>query len=87
MKAKHLLAATAIAVSAFPFGMGPANAAPLDPPPSAPIFKQDPSEPPSPGLPAEKCWKYGRTGGGGPRGGGGQPIFPPQCPPEGPPPN
>jgi hypothetical protein len=86
MKTKHLLAATAIAVAALSTGVAPVNAAPLDAPPSAPIFKQDPSDPPPPGIPAEKCWKYGRSGGGGPRGGGGQPLYPPQCPqPEAPP--
>jgi hypothetical protein len=86
MKAKHLLAATAIAFGALSIGVGPASAALLDPAPLAPIFKQDPSDPPPPGIPAEKCWKYGRSGGGGPRGGGGQPMYPPQCPqPDAPP--
>jgi hypothetical protein len=34
---------------------------------------------PAPGIPAEKCWRYGRSGGGSPRGGGGMPGYLPPC--------
>jgi hypothetical protein len=87
MNIKSLAAAAAIAagvgMSALTSGVGLANAAPLDPPPPAQTFRLDPGGPP-PGIPAEKCWKYGRVGGGGPRGGGGMPGYPPQCPPSAP---
>jgi hypothetical protein len=83
MKLKSLAAAAAIAagigMSAPTSGAGLANAAPLDPHPSAPAFQPDPGGPP-PGIPAEKCWRYGRSGGGSPRGGGGVPGYLPQCP-------
>jgi hypothetical protein len=88
MNMKSLAAAAAIAagvgMSALTSGVGLANAAPLDPPPPAQTFRLDPGGPP-PGIPAEKCWRYGRVGPGGPRGGGGQPAYPQQCPPSGPP--
>jgi hypothetical protein len=82
MKLKRLFAAAAIAagVSALTSGPGLVNAAPSDPLPSAPSFHQDPGAPPYPGIPAEKCWRYGRSGGGSPRGGGGMPGYLPQCP-------
>ena len=84
MSLKRVAAAAAIAagvgISALTSGVGLVNAAPLDPPPPAPTFQPDPGGPP-PGIPAEKCWRYGRVGPGGPRGGGGQPAYPPQCPP------
>jgi hypothetical protein len=90
MNMKRMAAAAAIAagvgLSALTSGIGLVNAAPLGPPPPAQTFRLDPSGPPPPGIPAEKCWKYGRVGPGGPRGGGGQPMYPEQCPPGGPPP-
>ncbi len=70
--------AAGIGVSALTSGVGLADAAPLDPPPSAPVFHQDPGAPP--GIPAEKCWRYGRVGPGSPLGGGGIPGYLPQCP-------
>jgi hypothetical protein len=89
MNLKNLAAAAAIAagigMAAQTSGMGLVNAAPLDPLPSAPAFQTDPVGPP-PGIPAEKCWRYGRSGGGSPRGGGGMPGYLPQCPAGKPPP-
>jgi hypothetical protein len=83
MNIKSLAAAAAIAagvgMSALTSGVGLVNAAPLDPPPPAPTIQPDPGGHP-PGIPAEKCWRYGRVGPGGPRGGGGQPAYPQQCP-------
>ena len=88
MSLKRVAAAAAIVaglgMSALTSGVGLVNAAPLDPPPPAPTLQPDPGAPP-PGIPAEKCWRYGRVGPGGPRGGGGQPMYPQQCPPSGPP--
>ena len=71
--------AAAVGMSALTSGAAPVNATALNPPPSAPAFHQDPGGPP-PGIPAEKCWRYGRSGGGSPRGGGGMPGYLPQCP-------
>jgi hypothetical protein len=88
MSLKRVAAAAAIVagvgMSALTSGVGLVKAAPLDPPPPAPTLQPDPGAPP-PGIPAEKCWRYGRVGPGGPRGGGGQPMYPQQCPPSGPP--
>ena len=88
MSLKRVAAAAAIVagvgMSALTSGVGLVNAAPLAPPPPAPTLQPDPGAPP-PGIPAEKCWRYGRVGPGGPRGGGGQPMYPQQCPPSGPP--
>jgi hypothetical protein len=89
MEVKRLAAAASIAtgfgIFALTNGVGLVNAAPLDPPPQAQTFHQDPGSPP-PGIPAEKCWRYGRSGGGSPRGGGGVPGYLPQCPVPLPPP-
>ena len=83
MNVKLLAAATVIAAgvgaSALTSGAGPLNAAPLDTLRPAPAFQPDPGVPP-PFIPAEKCWRYGRSGGGSPRGGGGVPGYLPQCP-------
>jgi hypothetical protein len=83
MNLKRLSAAAAIAagvgMAAQTSGITLVNAAPSDPLPSAPAFHQDPGAPP-PGIPAEKCWRFGRSGGGTPRGGGGMPGYLPQCP-------
>lgn len=83
MNLKRFFAAAAITasvgMSAQTSEIALVNAAPLDPLPSAPAFHQDPGGPP-PGIPAEKCWRYGRSGGGSPRGGGGMPGYLPQCP-------
>jgi hypothetical protein len=84
MTAKHFAAAAAIAagvgMSALTSGVGLLNAAPLNPLQPAPAFQPDPPGVPPPGIPAEKCWRYGRSGGGSPRGGGGMPGYLPQCP-------
>ena len=60
-------------------GVGLAAATPPVPVPAAPAMQPDPGGP-APGIPAEKCWRYGRSGGGNPRGGGGVPGFLPPCP-------
>jgi hypothetical protein len=84
MNVKHLAAAAAIAagvgMSALTSGAGLLNAAPLESLQPAPAFQPDPPGVPPPGIPAEKCWRYGRSGGGSPRGGGGMPGYLPQCP-------
>jgi hypothetical protein len=83
MTVKRLAAAAAIAagvgMSGLTTGVGLVNAAPPTPSPASPAFHQDPVGPP-PGIPAEKCWRYGRSGGGSPRGGGGVPGYLPPCP-------
>ncbi|OBK38977.1 hypothetical protein A5658_25560 [Mycobacterium sp. 1245111.1] len=76
MNAKQLVAATALATSMLTSGSGIAVAAPLDPPPSDPSATH-----PTQGIPAMKCWPYGRVGPGSARGGGGVPVYPPPCPP------
>ena len=84
MDLKRLASAAAIAagvgMSALMSGAGLLNAAPLGPLQPAPAFQPDPPGVPPPGIPAEKCWRYGRSGGGTPRGGGGMPGYLPQCP-------
>jgi hypothetical protein len=91
MNVKRLAAAAAIAagigMSALASGVGLVAAAPLGPPPNCPECQQDPSG--QWGIPALKCWPYGRVGGGDPVLGGGQPGYLPQCKvtaPAGPPP-
>ena len=83
MNVKRFAAAAGIAagigMSALTSGIGIVNAAPPAPTPAVPAFQPDPGGPP-PGIPAEKCWRYGRSGGGNPRGGGGVPGFLPPCP-------
>ena len=80
----RLTAAAAIAagvgISTLTSGVGLVNGAPLGLPSPAPAFQPDPGGPEEPGIPAEKCWRYGRSGGGTPRGGGGMPGYLPQCP-------
>jgi hypothetical protein len=87
MDAKRLAAAARIAVglgiATLTGGTAPVNAAPMDPAPPCPTCEPNPAPPQN--LPAEKCWKYGRQGPGGPKGGGGVPVYPAQCPPAGPP--
>jgi hypothetical protein len=82
MNLKRLAAMAAIAVgvgiSGLTSGLGLVNAAPLDPLPPAPGFQPDPVGP-APGIPAEKCWRYGRTGPGNGQAGGGVPLYPPPC--------
>jgi hypothetical protein len=89
MNSKHLIAAAVIAAGvvlpAVTSGIALDNATALNPLATGSAFHQDPSGPP-PGIPAEKCWRYGRSGGGSPRGGGGMPGYLPQCP-AGPPPS
>jgi len=84
MNINHLTAAAAIAAgvgaSTLMCGVGLVNAAPMDPHPLVSAFHQDPGSPAPPFIPAEKCWRYGRSGGGSPRGGGGVPGYLPQCP-------
>jgi len=90
MNLKNLAAAAAIAagvgMSALTSGVGVVHAAPLAPRPPVPAFEPEPTNPfepePNPAvpIPAEKCWRYGRSGGGTPRGGGGMPGYLPQCP-------
>jgi hypothetical protein len=84
MNVKLLAAAAVIAagvgIPALTSGAGPLNAAPLGLLRPAPAFQPDPPGVPPPGIPAEKCWRYGRSGGGSPRGGGGMPGYLPQCP-------
>lgn len=89
MDAKHLAAAARIAVGlgivTLAGGTAEATAAPLDPAPPSTASQPDPNPAPPPGIPAEKCWKYGRQGAGGPKGGGGVPVYPAPCPPPKPP--
>jgi hypothetical protein len=80
LKRLSAVAATAAAVGMSALTSGaPVNAGLVDPLSPASAFHQDPGGPP-PGIPAEKCWRYGRSGGGSPRGGGGMPGYLPQCP-------
>ncbi len=71
-------AAIAVAMSGLTSGVAIVNAAPLDPSPPAPGSQPDPGGPPR-GIPAEKCWRYGRTGAGNGQAGGGIPLYPPPC--------
>jgi hypothetical protein len=92
MDGTRLAAAARIAVgvsmAVLAGGTGQANAAPLDPAPPCPTCEQNPNPnmAPAPGIPAEKCWRYGRQGPGGPKGGGGVPVYPQPCPTAAPPP-
>jgi hypothetical protein len=91
MDVKRLAAAARIAVgvviATLSGGTAAANAAPLDPPPPCPTCDANPNQNPSPspsppqGTPAKKCWNLPRQGPGGPKGGGGVPVYPPPCPP------
>ncbi|MGA9490648.1 MAG: hypothetical protein WBV80_10425 [Mycobacterium sp.] len=78
MGTRHFVTAAAALAAAMAFGVGPVNAAPLDPPPAPPG-----SDAPATAAPhkAMKCWPYGRVGPGSARGGGGVPVYPPPCPP------
>jgi hypothetical protein len=80
MNLKRVAAAAAIAagvgMSTLTSGVGFVSAAPADPSPGVPAVQPDPG---APGIPAEKCWRYGRSGGGSPRGGGGMPGYLPPC--------
>jgi hypothetical protein len=78
MELSRFIAAAALVVSSLTMGVGVASAQPMDPPGPVPTAEPDPSAPVH--LPAEKCWRYGRSGGGSPRGGGGMPGYLPQCP-------
>jgi hypothetical protein len=78
LKCRAVVAAVAVG-SALTSVAAPVNAAPPVSPPSAPIFHLDPGGPP-PGIPAEKCWRYGRVGPGSALNGGGTPGYLPQCP-------
>ncbi len=86
MYAKRLVAAAAIGVSALLPAAAPVGAVPLDPPPPCPNCQPDPAGPEvAPTSTPRLCWPYGRVGPGSPRGGGGQPAYPPQCHPTAPP--
>jgi len=90
MDGKRLAAAARIAVgvgiATLAGGTGQVNAAPLDPAPPCPTCQPNPNPAPPAGTPAKKCWEGGRQGPGGPKGGGGVPVYPPQCHPAAPPP-
>ncbi len=79
MNSKRIAAAAAIAVSVSTLTtwIGSANAAPTGPPPNCPSCQQDADG--QWGIPAAKCWAYGRVGPGSPLGGGGVPGYLPQC--------
>ena len=69
MNLKRVASAAAIAagvvIAPLMFGIGPVNAAPLDPPPS-------PTSPPAPGMTtAPTTGVVPHSGGGGPHSGGG----------------
>jgi hypothetical protein len=88
MDVKRLAVATAVAISALVSAAAPVGAVPPDPPPPCADCQPDPGGPqiaPPPlhaTAPAHRpCWTGGRVGPGSPRGGGGQPAYPPQCPP------
>jgi hypothetical protein len=87
MNLKRLAAAAAIAAGTLgtTSGVGPASAAPPVPPPNCPTCQQDADG--AWGIPAMKCWAYGRVGPGSPLGGGGVPGYLPQCKSAAPPPN
>ncbi len=89
MNLKRVAAAAAIAagvgISTLTSGIGLANAAPPVPPPNCPTCQQDADG--QWGIPAEKCWAYGRVGPGSPLGGGGVPGYLPQCKASAPPPS
>jgi hypothetical protein len=82
MHLKQLAAAAAltagIGLSGLTIGVGLVNAAPTGPPPNCPTCQQDRDG--AWGIPAMKCWAYGRVGPGNPLGGGGVPGYMPQCP-------
>ena len=89
MDAKRVAAAARMAVGVgivtLVGGAAQVNLAPLDPSPPCPTCQPDPSPPA--GVPAKKCWSYGRQGAGGAKGGGGVPAYPPQCSPAAAPPS
>jgi hypothetical protein len=80
MNVKHMIACAAtavgLAVSTVGVGAGLVNAAPLVSAP--PCTTCEPG--PAPGIPAMKCWPYGRAGAGNAVSGGGRPSYPPPCP-------
>jgi hypothetical protein len=82
MDIKNLAVAAATAILTLTVGMGPINAAPLDPAPPCENCQPDPAGPPPapPHLKSLGCWPYGRQGPGSARG-GGVPLYPPPCPP------
>ena len=81
MNLKRLTFVAAIAafvwIPALTSGTALVSAAPPDPPPDCPTCQQGPNG--LWGIPAKKCWEYGRVGGGGPMNGGGVPGYLPQC--------
>ena len=87
MSPKRISVAAAIATCLLGLTSGvlPANAAPPVPPPNCPTCQQDSDG--AWGIPAAKCWAYGRVGPGSPLGGGGVPGYLPQCKTSAPPPS
>jgi hypothetical protein len=87
MNLKRLAVAAGIAagILGLTSGAGLAEAAPLGPPPDCPTCQQDADG--AWGIPAAKCWAYGRVGPGSPLGGGGVPGYLPQCKAAAPPPH
>jgi hypothetical protein len=78
MNIKHVAAAAAaigLGISTLTVGTPPVKAAPLVSAPECPAC--EPGQ--APGIPALKCWPYGRVGGGNAVSGGGQPSYPPPC--------
>lgn len=85
MNVKRLAVAAAIGASALMLA-APVGAVPLDPAPPCVDCQPEPGGPEVAPTPAQvpapstrACWPYGRVGPGGPRGGGGQPAYPPPC--------
>ena len=80
MRLTQLAAAAAIAagvgMSSVMSAVGVVNTASAGP---GPVVQPDPGGPP-PGIPAEKCWRFGRQGAGNPMTGGGRPVYLPPCP-------
>ena len=83
-----LAAAVAIAagvgISGLTSGVAPATAAPFGSAPELPDLSTGFGW--RGGIPAAKCWAYGRVGPGSPLGGGGVPGYLPQCKASAPPP-
>jgi hypothetical protein len=80
MYVKRLAAAAAIGIAGLMPATASAGAFPLDPPAPCADCQQNPAAP-APAPKPKPCWTGGRVGPGSPRGGGGQPAYPPQCHP------
>lgn len=75
MRVKHTAAAVAVGLGVSISGAGLVHAAPPVAPPPCPNCDVGQA----PGIPALKCWPYGRAGGGNAVSGGGRPSYPPPC--------